>query len=280
MQSSGVFLYSLLLLILVIGQSSSAPVDETTAAAVETAIALDGFVVGGAKCHRVCYYNPRLERCMVHARRYMIAHGRRPTSRRCPHSAEWNEKSDVKTKILQCKGFIKKHMWLIDLICLWLNPPNFIKITFAWFTLEDTGLRMAEDLLAGAVLTRINQESCSIKWNKKENLKTQKFPQGALQRIWLIDFACIWSNLHNYIKLTLANPVSNKEKIPIEFAVHHDFFLFSALLIKCFSIFQQWRIMFCSWSDINIMTGACLPKSHNFKRKEKYFSKEPRESSS
>ena len=36
----------------VIGQSTSAPVDETTAAAVETAIALDGFVVGGAKCHR------------------------------------------------------------------------------------------------------------------------------------------------------------------------------------------------------------------------------------
>jgi len=49
--------------------------------------------------------------------------------------------------------------------------------------LEDTGSCMAKDLLAGAVLTPINQESCSKKRNEKENLKTQKFPQGALQRM-------------------------------------------------------------------------------------------------
>ena len=39
--------------------------------------------------------------------------------------------------------------------------------------LEDTGLRMAEDLLAGAVLTRINQESCSMTLNEKSDMKTK-----------------------------------------------------------------------------------------------------------
>merc|ERR1719239_869772 len=77
----------LLLLILVIGQGRSAPVEETTPA-VETATALDGFVPPGAACHRVCYFNYRIERCMVHAGRYMREHGRRPLSRRCPHSSE------------------------------------------------------------------------------------------------------------------------------------------------------------------------------------------------
>ena len=47
-----------------------------------------------------------------------------------------------------------------------------------------------------------------------------------------------------------------------------------ALPIKCFSVFQQRRIIFCSWSDINIMTGAFLPKSDGSERKWKCVSKD------
>ena len=48
-----------------------------------------------------------------------------------------------------------------------------------------------------------------------------------------------------------------------------------ALPIKCFfSVFQQRRIILCSWSDINIMTGAFLPKSDGSERKWKCVSKD------
>ena len=48
-----------------------------------------------------------------------------------------------------------------------------------------------------------------------------------------------------------------------------SFFLFKfpAPLIQCYSIFQQWGMIFCSWSDINIMTGAFLPESDSSERK-------------
>ena len=66
-----------------------------------------------------------------------------------------------------------------------------------------------------------------MKWKldvENGDLAMQRFSQGALQQMWLINFICVWSDPQNFTRITFVNPVLNKEKIPTfeTFFIHPD----------------------------------------------------------